>query len=269
MYKRQAVEDTVEEKWQSGVKEVYRLKLKSGKEIKATKEHVFRTINGLRELGSINIGDYIGTLKNKEFSGSDITEDEAILLAIWLADGNKAHNSFYFTKKSQEMINKVQDIAERNNLRMSVGKRDDYILSEIAPLEMDCSRYISSMSYSLRQRKGLDMEESKRVALEMYNKRKSEKVSSLSPMEMLKKYGVNEMTTNTVRIPDCIFTADNKIVSVFLSYLFSCDGSAYGSSIEYYSNSKQICADISLLLARFNITSTVSPKRVIYKMKYI
>ena len=72
-----AVEDTVETQWEAGVKDVYKVKLKSGKEIQSTKEHVYMTFHGMRELNSIKTGDYIGTLVDAKLNGS-LNWDEVV-----------------------------------------------------------------------------------------------------------------------------------------------------------------------------------------------
>jgi hypothetical protein len=101
-----AENDVVINKWNSGIKDVYELKLQSGKTIKATKEHGFLSFDGWRRFKNINIGDFIAVKNNVEFDSNTIN-----------AEGNKNHNSFYFSSSLEELILDVKDICRRNGLR--------------------------------------------------------------------------------------------------------------------------------------------------------
>jgi len=69
---------------------------------------------------------------------------------------------------------------------------------------------------------------------------------------------------NNLKIPNCLLTSTNKVLSVFLRAYFDCDGSVSKScrNIEVISESKDLINQISLLLRRFGIFSCISIKHV-------
>lgn len=259
-----AENDVVINKWNSGIKDVYELKLQSGKTIKATKEHGFLSFDGWRRFKNINIGDFIAVKNNVEFDSNTINVDIIKLAALWIAEGNKNHNSFYFSSSLEELILDVKDICRRNGLRYSHDGKYGHIISEIKKLSTDKKRYISNMSYTYRKRNGVSFEESVLMAEKKYNKRIKDKNSLFNPMDVLNKLGLIGMKTDTLRVPNEILKQNNDNVAHFLNYLFACDGWFYGEMIGYSSNSKGLCLDVSSLLSRFGITSYVNLKKVKY-----
>jgi deoxycytidine triphosphate deaminase/intein/homing endonuclease len=65
-------------------------------------------------------------------------------------------------------------------------------------------------------------------------------------------------------VPQCIFTAPESSVRLFLQSLFSGDGSVYSSKagvfVEYYSKSRRLIEDVHHLLLRFGVFSLVREK---------
>lgn len=74
----------------SGVKEVFRLKLASGREIKATANHPFLTHDGWKPLGELSPGARLGSLRHvpAPLQVTPWDEDELTLLAHLLGDGS-------------------------------------------------------------------------------------------------------------------------------------------------------------------------------------
>ena len=52
--------------FENGIKPVYKLTTKSGREIKATGNHPFYTIKGFKELDDLNVGDHVAIAKNMQ-----------------------------------------------------------------------------------------------------------------------------------------------------------------------------------------------------------
>ena len=67
-----------------------------------------------------------------------------------------------------------------------------------------------------------------------------------------------------LRIPDCLLTSSNEVLSKFIRAYFDCDGSVHKNyrNIEIISESETLIKQISLLLKRFGIFSCVSIKHV-------
>jgi len=83
---------------------------------------------------------------------------------------------------------------------------------------------------------------------------------------LIRRYGLDGKKSNNKFVPKEIFGLGNKKIALFLSRLFSCDGSIYKRNsgqiiIEYVSISKKLIYDISILLNKFGIQHTISHKK--------
>lgn len=67
-------------------------------------------------------------------------------------------------------------------------------------------------------------------------------------------------TCSNKKVPDIIFKQSNKSISTFLRYLFGTDGWCSGHLIRYASTSKRLVQDISFLLRRLKIQSTITER---------
>ena len=79
----------------------------------------------------------------------------------------------------------------------------------------------------------------------------------------LKKYGLN-IGAGEKFVPQCVFTAPESAVRLFLQSLFSGDGGVYSSKaavfVEYYSKSRRLIEDVHHLLLRFGVFSLIREK---------
>ena len=147
--------------FENGIKPVYKLTTKSGREIKATGNHPFYTIKGFKELDDLNVGDHVAIAKNMQHE-----------LKIELDD-----------------------------------RRIKTIIDEI-----------------------------------------------------------NTSNTEDKVIPNIIYKLSNESLSIFLSRLYTANGSSVFINnkekleINYYNSSKKICISIQRLLLRFGINSKLNSK---------
>jgi hypothetical protein len=78
--------------------------------------------------------------------------------------------------------------------------------------------------------------------------------------ELLKKHELN-VGAGEKFVPQCVFTAPESSVRLFLQSLFSGDGSVYsskaGAFVEYYSKSRRLIEDVHHLLLRFGVFSLI------------
>src|SRR5213078_83937 len=93
----------------NGVRPVYRLKLRNGAEIRATRNHEFLTEAGWRTLESLSPGDYVATPRKLEAvsEGKAIDEREFArykTLAYLLADGSLSHSSPAFFSSNRALL---------------------------------------------------------------------------------------------------------------------------------------------------------------------
>ena len=202
-------------KWHavSGDKECFEVKTERGFRINATSDHRVLTYHGWKTIGELAVGDWLVAPKRAKTSESGCTQadlDEAVLLAAWIAEGDKTRmDSYAITNGNDEIRGGIVAAAER-------------------------------MGWVVRIDKGL------RIRL-LKNK------TAYGPNDMLKKHGARTMTTDTVRIPDSIMRADDRVMRTFLSYLFACDGGAFGKIVGYCSNSRDLIDDIRFVLLRYGV----------------
>jgi deoxycytidine triphosphate deaminase len=82
-------------------------------------------------------------------------------------------------------------------------------------------------------------------------------------VELLKKHQLN-VAAGEKFVPQCVFTAPESSVRLFLQSLFSGDGSVYssqaGAFVEYYSKSRRLIEDVHHLLLRFGVFSLIREK---------
>jgi deoxycytidine triphosphate deaminase len=82
-------------------------------------------------------------------------------------------------------------------------------------------------------------------------------------LELLKKHELN-VGAGGKFVPQCVFTAPEGSVRLFLQSLFSGDGSVYSSKagvfVEYYSKSRRLIEDVHHLLLRFGVFSLIREK---------
>lgn len=252
-------------KWDSGEKMCYKLTTDKGRTLIATGDHKILSFDGMKPLKELKVGEFIGSAGRRDTPyWNYLTEDMLRLTAIWIAEGNKSQNTYIVSNGNKKIVELMRQICERNNLNFHNGAKYEYIISTRKPLKCDRKRYISSMSYYFRQKHGVDVETSIRMASEKYEKKMAEGLSAFSPMEIIKLLGLKGATTSTLFVPDEIKRMNNDAIALFLNVLISCDGCISSHGLEYSSNSQQLCRDIQDLLARFGINAQLRHKNVKY-----
>ena len=100
----------------SGVKPVYRLRLRSGYEVEATANHKFRTISGWQRLDEIAVGDHAAVprqIPEPVASFPHWSDDELILLAHLLGDGSIGPNGVEYATADPANKDAVESTARR------------------------------------------------------------------------------------------------------------------------------------------------------------
>src|ERR1051326_7145695 len=117
------VPSTVTATMDSGVKPLLDIELEVGKTLMSSPVHRVLTFDGWKKASELSYGDFVANAKTIQTSDySDIGEDEAILLATWISEGNKWDNTFSFTMdESDSNIKLIQEAA--NNLGFTVTRR--------------------------------------------------------------------------------------------------------------------------------------------------
>lgn len=253
----------ISNKWDSGEKECYEIVTRDGHKVIASGEHRFLTFDGWKEVKDIKPGEYIGISVGYDCNNT-MNEDILKLAAIWMGDGSKGKTTYTITNFTPEVIQVLDDIATRNNLRIHHSVKSCHSLSVKKELVSTADRYTAIITHWFRG-KGYSKEEALQMAKERCAKRMNDKPSLFDPYQELKALGLYDMTTYTLRVPEQIMSLANHQVAIFINHLFACDGTFYRGQIEYCSVSQRLCEDIQILLSRFDINSTVRLKMVKYK----
>jgi len=213
----------------NGFQPVFELTTRSGLRVKATATHPFRTFSGWIPLSELRPGARIAAARSCPVFGNEAwPKHEAVLLGLLMADGqcDTPGSSPRYTTDDPTLIRAFADAAEAfGSVASPVGR----------------------MSYNLVNRQGRGgVVTRNRAAL------------------WLKELGCNVLSIEK-SIPQVVFRARRESVRLFLSALFSGDGSAYASGactrIEYGTSSERLASDVRHLLLRFGVFSTVRPRQ--------
>ncbi|MBA3923259.1 MAG: hypothetical protein H0X31_16825, partial [Nostocaceae cyanobacterium] len=214
--------DRIVDKVCTGDKEVYRLELEGSQRIFATKDHRILTFLGWKTVSELNNNDFVAVTRNIpiDVTGTTITNDDALLLAVWIAEGDKRSRRFAFTNGNEVIISEMRRIALERSWTFSRVKHHEY-------------------GYAI----GMNGKQCK-----------------TNPMSFLRRFNVQDMTTESVSVPNEIFMSSNTLISHFISALWCCDGCVQkqAKSLVYVTKSESLARDLQRLLLRFSIRSVIN-----------
>jgi len=220
----------------TGTKPVFKLSLKSGREIKATANHKFYTMSGWNRLDALNKGDKLAVPRqiNTNFvPTANLSEDKLVLLAHLIGDGcYLKRQPLHYTNSDMLLINRVAKAA----------KAEFLVNTRLVPQSTWFHLYLSSKSKLARGKrnpivKWLDED------LKIFNQHSRQK-----------------------RIPKVIFSQSSENISLFLRHLWATDGCIHINKrpkgpkvrIYYASGNKRLCRDVFHLLLKLGVLSTIS-----------
>ncbi|WP_343708588.1 replicative DNA helicase [Mycobacterium sp.] len=212
----------------SGHKEVFRLRLASGREVEATGNHPFMTLDGWTPLEELTIGDRLAVPRSvpEPVDTQRMAESEVILLAHMIGDGSCVKRGPIRYASIDE-----QDRAAVSTAAAHFGVtavRDDYAATRVTTLRLP-------VPYRLTH--------GKRNPIAAW----------------LDQLGLFGLRSYEKFVPDAIFSAPNDQVALFLSHLWATDGSVRWDSvgrqgrIYYASTSRRLIDDVAQLLLRLGI----------------
>ena len=219
-----------------GIKPVFKVRTRLGREIETTITHPYLTINGWKKLEEIKVGERIAVPRILDVFGKDeIRECEVKILGYLLGDG-------CLTKSSPEF---------------TVGKtvlRKDFVeaVDQFGEVEAVQSN-TANRTFSLRVRK-------------IGGKTRGANTLTV----WLKKLEILGCNSHTKFIPKEIFTLKKELVALFLNRLFSTDNWACiltcgQVQLGYASVSEKMIRQIQHLLLRFGVIANLKKRRVKYK----
>jgi replicative DNA helicase len=219
-----------------GIKPVFRVTTRLGREIETTVTHPFLTISGWQKLEKLKVGDKIAVPRNLNvFGRNERRECEVKILGYLLGDG-------CLTKRSPEFT--VEKLALREDFAEAV---DEFGGVEAAQANSP------NRAFTLRVRK---------------NDQNKTKVNPLKVW--LKNLGLWGCNSHTKFIPPEIFTLRRELLALFLNRLFAADGWACvlksgQAQLGFASVSQKMIRQVQHLLLRFGVIAKLKKRRVKYK----
>jgi len=216
----------------SGRKEVFRLRLASGKEIHATANHPFLAFEGWRPLGDLVVGDRLAAPRHvpPPLARTRWAEDEVVLLAHLLGDGSFVRRQpIRYASRDEQNLRAVELAAKHFGV---TGVRDDYPAARVTTLRLPAPYQLT------------------------HGRR--------NPIaKWLDDLGLFGLRSHEKFLPDALFRLPKQQITLFLRHLWATDGSVTvtkagtGGRIYYASTSRRLLDEVSRLLLRFGITCRI------------
>jgi replicative DNA helicase len=213
----------------SGEKDVFRLRTASGREVRASANHPFLTIEGWRRLDELKPGIEIATPRSYPTirNGSPLHPDRARLLGYLVSDGS------YIQNRAVSFIS--SDPATLEDARRICGEQFGF-----EPRDKSHWSGTPQIEFSVRGQYG----------------------PGRNPLvNWLRETGIHGQKTSNKCAPECIFTSPPEIIAEFLAGLYSGDGSIVRSascfSIKYTSTSRRLLQEVQSLLLRLGVIAVL------------
>ena len=218
--------------WSVGQREVFAVRLASGRTIRATGNHRLFSGKGWVEINDLNLGDRLAIARQipEPVTPEAWPEDRIVLLAHLIGDGSYLRGpGIRYTTSSKENSSIVESSAISGfgaHVNRVVGRRTWHQL-----------RLIDGSNRWMRGKLRRWLEE-----LGIFNQRSYQK-----------------------RVPEAVFRLSTKQVATFLQHLWATDGTIWtpavgqraGPRISYSTNSRGLAYDVAALLLRMGIVARV------------
>jgi len=211
----------------SGVKEVFRVRLQSGREVEATANHPFLTYDGWRPLGELSTGSRVAVPRRvpEPLNPTELPDPEIILLAHLIGDGSFLKNQqVRYASRDEANLAAVAEAATHFGV---AAVRDDYEVTRCATLRLPAPYQTT------HGRRG--------------------------PIaEWLDHLGLFDLRSHEKFIPTGFFSLPRRQLALFLRHIWATDGSVTVSKsglvrVYYGSTSERLVRDLQSLLLRFGI----------------
>ncbi|WP_336209268.1 replicative DNA helicase [Nonomuraea sp. LPB2021202275-12-8] len=230
------VQRTMTHVFPSGVKEVFRLKLKSGREVKATANHPFMTYEGWLPLGELAPGERLAVPRRIPAPQHTKAwpEEEIVLLGHMIGDGSFVKRQpIRYASKDEACLKAVAEAAQHFGI---TAIRDDYPAARVTTLRLPAP-------YRLTH--------GKRNPIAAW----------------LDGLGLFGLRSHEKFLPGGLFSLPEDQTALFLRHLWATDGCVWwdekiGQARVYYaSTSRRLVDDVSQLLLRHGIASQMKETR--------
>ena len=177
----------------SGHKEVFKLRLASGREVEATANHPFMTFDGWTPLGELKVGDRLAVPRRvpEPVDTQRLPDDEVILLAHMIGDGSCVKNQpIRYASIDEENLAAVATAAKHFGV---TAVRDDYAAARVTTLRLPAPYHVT-------------------------HRRRNPIAAWLDGL------GLFGLRSYEKFVPEAIFRAPNDQVALFLHHLWATDG---------------------------------------------
>ena len=216
----------------SGHKEVFKVRLASGREVEATANHPFMTLDGWTPLGELTVGARVAAPRRvpEPVQTERMHDSEVVMLAHMIGDGSCV--------KRQPIRYASVDEANLTAVEISAA------YFEVTPIRDD---YPAARVTTLRLPAPYRLARGKRNPIAAW----------------LDKLGLFGKRSHEKFVPAEVFALPNDQVALFLRHLWATDGSVRwdekrGARIYYASTSRQLVDDVMQLLLRLGVQSRIA-----------
>jgi len=210
----------------NGTKRVWRIRLRTGRELRLTDEHPVYLPTGWTRAKNVRAGDSLATARTipEPSTLSGVPEEEAALLGYIAGDGGATRPSRCgFTNADPDII---EDVARLGALR-------GWGLSSTHP----------PYGFTLARANGVG----------------GWPPGAESPASWLRRHDLAH-GAHQKRVPSAVFRSSNAAVGAFVGAYFACDGHVHDKmTLELSSVSRGLLEDVQLLLLRLGVVGSIRP----------
>ncbi len=216
----------------TGVRPVFRLTLSSGKQLRATDNHPFLTLDGWEQLADLGAGSRIAAPRHvcAPEQVSVWQDDEVVMLGHLIGDGSFVRRQpIRYASVDEGNLEVVTSAARYFGI---TAVRDDYPAARVTTLRLPAP----------------------------YRLARGRRNPIAAWLDGLGLFGLR---SHEKFVPDEVFSLPKRQIALFLRHLWATDGSVTvsasgrGGRVYYASTSPRLVDDVSRLLLRFGITSRI------------
>jgi replicative DNA helicase len=220
----------------SGTKEVFRVRLTSGREVQATANHPFLTYDGWRSLGGLTAGSRVAVLRHTPgpLETQPMAEPEIILLAHLLGDGSFVRKQpIRYASTDEANLTAVATAAEHFGI---TAVRDEYPAARCTTMRLPAPY---RLTHGRRNPVAEWLDSLSLFGLRSYDK----------------------------FIPAPVFALPKQQAALFIRHLWATDGCVWWDAtnsqarVYYASTSRRMVDDLARLLLRFNVMTRIKETR--------
>ena len=217
---------------QNGVKQIYEVRTRSGRTLRATINHPLYTISGWKTVKKLGAGDRIGVARRipQPLSPQYISPHYMAVLGYLLSEGNLCHphGIYYYSTQEDEIDDFIKHVSKFDNVKITIDRS-----------KSAASIYVGQIN----QKKGNSL------------------------MDWIRTLGLAGKRATEKFIPKEIYTLDNATLALFLGKLWQGDGcvNVPGEQLYYATSSLKMAGDLQHLLLRFGILSALHRKQFKYR----